>query len=854
MNRTIFFQANKDTSKDKSKNSWRNSVDEGIPIEQGDLISVESVVIEDKNFGDTKIEISDEQGSNGIVGNKITVRIAPYINNVGNYCCGLPFSTTHLNNLPSTINTDYEFGQYPIGTFLTETNISTIQSVSNFKISGKKYFRVVSKNLFGERDYAAFPPALRMYNSIEPEQEIDTTLIDLEVPSGYYTPAQLSSLLTEQMNYIYPDDASKDKYNRPFLNKEDIINTNGNPIRAYPANLEYDDDTGIQSGDTKVYFGVYYNQPYRVMTGTRLLYATSLQALPSGNAFPVQRYSAITQAQTAPITKSDLVVLKDFSTMDVTEPNQNLIKYETIATNLEYTDANLQIIKDFLGKESSTELYNGSLTDSLDTANINTDKWSNFLDLGITNDNRVDSTVTPTPIGYRGYKTDGGIGSIGSIPVFSRYSEKVITKVKELFTNFSIEGHNYIMLPPKDSIWTKIKEVNVALFPIVKESTYGTGSPLILLSFISFDAFATDAAITVGNRIGFDFSFTRNDSIMAMNPDTADNFNVNFINVGANNPIIGYDANVNKCYFSQFHFPKFISNIEVVDSATDIKPVADAGTEIIATQSYIDNFKRAATPTVGTVEGVVDQITGFSIDDIIVYDNLNSYSIKDDTENKLWDNNLLQRLGFDKNDIFTKYGLFNNRHNTQTWNNFKNRDFGNSMRLLSTGALFDSALSTGINAKYFSEAAISLPIFMNGFSNDGNLQITAVSLKIFATDVPGGLIFPLYLINSTILPNIEYFNESGKTNTIYVLNRSYSSGSMIYGAANNNQYVATKSFTLTDILTTVQYPDGSTPGNLGEKCLIVYKITKPYRMNSAINRSLLIENVQDGRMDKKLLG
>jgi len=889
--KTILLECNKNlASSDNSTNIWRNNLDKGVVLNAGDVVSISSVVVEDKNLDANAVEISSNVNKFGAKMNEFGLKVAYYINNCGQYSVKLPF-TIGTAKFPLKDGQDkFEYGVLNDATFTLDVDKTTVLANSPTKFDSLPYYFLIDKDRYKIGGYTGIDD-LFTYNF--KNTTLLTRTIKTTLSNSFYTPSQLAAKITEFWNKSYPLQSEYNNENliiprANYTTNLPVLQFSGDNCMLMYANGDYPaeaTDAAVAAGYTvnKFYNTTAYKEPFRVKYGNILLF--NVEAIDVD--IPGTSYNtSVMNRNSEP--KNDIFLLYD--TFDYTNPhattnapqstsNTNISENQLLISNIKYTEANIKLISDFF---NNTKKYIG---DEMTLKNALGDyKWTTKCDINITDDSvgLYNQGVKTLPLLPRTYWTKynntppvaATIPLLATFNIYTNYSDYLFNEVLNSVSNSKVfdTGQANINKNLDGNMLSLAKKYNVACFPAKSnnlQKNYTT------IAFIISDTITIDGHIKHGkaaseilvlrqfDRILYDFSFCRNPAIMPMNADKTNQklgpqHTVNVVQIGAPSPAIVYDSITNHSHIVGLHFQNKIGNLNVNTPNLE----SNTGQIIISDDHQITMFKdvggTAGEPQV--ITSLTSAISGLGIVDIVLY----KKDLVESEDGKLVEQKLfvsdnpeyfthtpLSRMGFTVDDLIGNYGVVSGTYNDIIQKNFNSSTRQYMIKLFTTQGAEDTALNGSLNI--ILDTGFDPPIYngkavlLNGLSNGFPVKLEVSSCKIIATNPPEKLLYPVFLIQSNIIPAIEYYQNSNRSNTIYVLNRSYVSGNMIYGdGGSSTRYTVSKPHSITDIETKIIYPNGDTPTNLGNNCIITYKIEKTQNIVQTIDTNQLQVLVKKG--------
>ena len=311
----------------------------------------------------------------------------------------------------------------------------------------------------------------------------------------------------------------------------------------------------------------------------------------------------------------------------------------------------------------------------------------------------------------------------------------------------------------------------------------------------------------------------------------------NFIQVGSPNVFLNWNGVDNRFQFSTLHYPTKINN----EGATGGTPIADAGTPIITINANIKNMVGGTNTTLadfanGThIEGVYTAQAGIAFRNIggftndtevsanVGLDGKGAYELTaDNYKNSFW-----ERLGFNFYDIQAHtgvgntYGLFY-QNNQNDLSEIKTQAL--NIYPITTDALLSTPIAASMAAGH-GEDIYGLPMFNLDFAKGYNVNPSATSAVLQATNLPKKLTYPYWLLYSNIVGGLDFYSNNNKSNCLGIITRNYTAGDFAYSFDMNRQFVVQNDSVLTEITQEILNPD-FTPADIDDYSVILYKVNK----------------------------
>ena len=290
-----------------------------------------------------------------------------------------------------------------------------------------------------------------------------------------------------------------------------------------------------------------------------------------------------------------------------------------------------------------------------------------------------------------------------------------------------------------------------------------------------------------GNNILVDFAPTREEAncVMVVNPNIRNGGNstniddyTKVISIGAPDMNMVFDETRGRFAINNMSWANYIGS---GDSET---AVATADQEVITANArnvidpFLFSYRSPANTDIGNAYTKYAQ-SGLGIHSIsvkspsgttILIDKNSSADIK-----SKYQNSLLDRLGFDYDQIIDTFGLPSVIFDNRTYQNSVIREVPNYFPFpFTTNAEFDTALNQSLSVNNN-----GLPLFDLQLSrNITNVNIASSTAKAFANNPPKKLAFPYWLVKTDIIDGINYTADGRPQNILGVCNRSYTSGDL----------------------------------------------------------------------------
>ena len=214
--KTLAFVDEKNANVDLPNNKWQTRLENGVQINVGDQIQVEAVMVNTRGSPEETIEFTGASGvqdATDVIDNKVTLRVNKYITNRQQFNCNLPLFSTSTQDQNSQAG---NYGYISFNGFNNFKDAFPYRGIEGmYEDTSTTFAEVVGGGVFTR------PPAplddadpTRMYLGTDDfigygnvinspdrgEWNFNTTDIDLEVATGFNTPANIGETLTAQLH------------------------------------------------------------------------------------------------------------------------------------------------------------------------------------------------------------------------------------------------------------------------------------------------------------------------------------------------------------------------------------------------------------------------------------------------------------------------------------------------------------------------------------------------------------------------------------------------------------------------------------------------------------------------------
>ena len=842
--RLIYVDKKTAEVKNDKDGSFTNAISEGIVVKQGDNISLEGIAINSISVGADVIEVPQSVKGYEYKTNSQVLNCWFYIHHNYQFSVSLPLNEKK-ENIYETI-TEANYGYYTSDDFngsSTFFNLSTLrtQLERDFLNAGKRYYigcflwsgipnrPTASPTITDPRltpNYARF--------------EFLNTDLEFDVSVGYDNPTNIANKISTDFHSATPSpqfpnlafDNARAYYERPVAfpagagNPFDIeslsitnFNSSVNTAFAFPRGFLNTTDLGGQ------YLSVYNTllgvvNPFYYYWGSRLL---SSNQQPKHNAYG--NYLNTIGTFINQVHSWNIINLNDLPNDGTNTSYQNGF---VVASNLPYDEATIKKVVEFIHSQKEFTGLTGT-TESIRTTDKSLYRWDLLFGRCNPLGRKNDGNGLQSP-----YRTIADTCET----FFSHYGKAFYDE-----TTFNTQYINDPNLTLKPNQIINFNGVDFTAKNLAKSldvmitcvDTGVNGNNELNIGFIlNLNALPNELYLA-GNNILVDFAPTREEAncVMVVNPNIRNGGNstniddyTKVISIGAPDMNMVFDETRGRFAINNMSWANYIGS---GDSET---AVATADQEVITAnaRNVIDpvlfSYRSPANTDIGNAYTKYAQ-SGLGIHSIsvkspsgttILIDKNSSADIK-----SKYQNSLLDRLGFDYDQIIDTFGLPSVIFDNRTYQNSVIREVPNYFPFpFTTNAEFDTALNQSLSVNND-----GLPLFDLQLSrNITNVNIASSTAKAFANNPPKKLAFPYWLVKTDIIDGINYTADGRPQNILGVCNRSYVAGDFAFSFNTDYSIVATHDFVLTGIKTSILNPD-LTGATIDDATAVIYKIQSP---------------------------
>ena len=229
-------------------------------------------------------------------------------------------------------------------------------------------------------------------------------------------------------------------------------------------------------------------------------------------------------------------------------------------------------------------------------------------------------------------------------------------------------------------------------------------------------------------------------------------------------------------------------------------------------------------------KGIISTQCGSAIQSLQIPDVNKQYQTVVNTNNLLYQNTLLDKLGFDLMSLVPLYGKVQNFFESVSQsNNSELSTPGYDMEQFLTKPFTTNGRVDGSVVQALVRNAYIMPVFNIGLpSNSRPASTTAVGDSLSASSIAAKFSYPYLVIYSNIVPTqSDYFGgrDVSPINVFGIINRSYASGNYIFLQGSDISYVVDKKHSINSFDVEVRLPDGRKL-DLSTNSSVIFKVLK----------------------------
>ena len=230
-----------------------------------------------------------------------------------------------------------------------------------------------------------------------------------------------------------------------------------------------------------------------------------------------------------------------------------------------------------------------------------------------------------------------------------------------------------------------------------------------------------------------------------------------------------------------------------------------------------------------------------------------------------WTGNILDKMGFDFNQIIPPYGGQTNRYSSFTYGRTDIDTMYEGTKPLMLNAETDVAADLDLNVFTYltgtndpNVAALSgTPLYTNGLINNNPLNLGDMrSASLIANRIPTLFACPFYLVISDICPT-QFQSGSTKQDCIFYGLKNYGSGQYFYVFGSNYSQMVDTDRTITQVNTEIRNPLTGRLARLSKNSCIIYKVERDITIPAIevdIQGQLIQEGVAQGQNQDEMTG
>tara|TARA_R110000796_G_scaffold123728_2_gene238089 strand:+ start:851 stop:4081 length:3231 start_codon:yes stop_codon:yes gene_type:complete len=330
-----------------------------------------------------------------------------------------------------------------------------------------------------------------------------------------------------------------------------------------------------------------------------------------------------------------------------------------------------------------------------------------------------------------------------------------------------------------------------------------------------------------------------------------------YLTIGASDPSITFDNTQSKFAFQGLSTSIYSGNGLFQEwnkdsaSGTDatIKPNEQADSQVVTVNQRSSSFNRLysnGTDVIHTpareIKGIPEKVPYFYAQSGIGINSMSIFDLNDNAINciarqqKLYQGSMLDKLGFNLEQILPFHGNSNNEFNR----GYHNSHLGinqlaidkqdNMVKPFTTNSYVNASIDIALV-----KSSTGANMYNLGSCLDIESNTNASSDLLLGENLPRKLDYPYLVVYSNLVDNTKYFGGQSsydKLPAMAYVPRNYQTGDFIYSSATAWTYTADRDYVLSELIVDIRLPDGS-PAPLAPNNSVIFKIT---RQNNILQR------------------
>ena len=227
-----------------------------------------------------------------------------------------------------------------------------------------------------------------------------------------------------------------------------------------------------------------------------------------------------------------------------------------------------------------------------------------------------------------------------------------------------------------------------------------------------------------------------------------------------------------------------------------------------------------------------------------------------------WTGNILDKMGFDYEQIIPPYGVQDNRYSAFTYGRTDIATMYEGTKPLIMNAETDTAADLDMSVFTYNAASNPIlstvggtPLYRNGLLNNNPLNLGDMnSAKLIANRIPTLFACPFYLIISDICPT-QFQSGSKKQDCIFYGLKNYGAGQYFYVFGSNYSQLVDTDRTITQVNTEIRNPLTGRLARLGKNSCIIYQVERDIELPAieidAVGQPIIQATPETGDQDEK---
>ena len=347
-----------------------------------------------------------------------------------------------------------------------------------------------------------------------------------------------------------------------------------------------------------------------------------------------------------------------------------------------------------------------------------------------------------------------------------------------------------------------------------------------------------------------------------------------YLTVGANDPSITFDNTQSKFAFQGLSTSIYSGNglfQEWTQASAGggvdatIKPNSQADAQVVTVNQRSSSFNRLVSngTTIGTtparsIKADPEKVPynyaqcGISINKVFLFDFVDNPVNCDSRQQKLFSGSMLDKMGFNLEQLLPFHGEPNNEFNRGFHNSHLGLDGlsinkqDNMVKPFTTNSYVNASIDIALV-----KSTTGANMYNLGSCLDQESNTNATTDLCLAENLPRKLDYPYLVVYSNLVDNSKYYGGQSsydKLPAMAYVPRNYQTGDFIYSSATAWTYTADRDYVLSELIVDIRLPDGS-PAPLAPNNSVIFKIL---RQNNILERhQQIIQEIEQAEQPTK---